>query len=210
MSDAGDKKEIIFLVADKSMKSVVEGILSRPEALGIRNFKMDIRSHPHHDPGCYLESHEYLRPFINQYEYSLVMFDHEGCGKEESTRESLEREVEERLSNNGWSRKSSVIVIDPELEIWVWSDSPDVEDVLGWKGSSIKLRDWLSDKNFLSPGESKPIQPKEAMKKALREVRKRYSPAILKQLSQKVSFSRCEDSAFTKFKTTLNEWFPPL
>jgi hypothetical protein len=33
------------------------------------------------------------------------------------------------LFTSGWENRAAAVVLDPELEIWVWSDSPEVEAV---------------------------------------------------------------------------------
>ena len=63
--------------------------------------------------------------------------------------------MEERLAANGWNDRAKAIVVDPELESWVWADSRVVEDVLGWPGHAEDLRSWLCSNEFLRVGESK-------------------------------------------------------
>jgi hypothetical protein len=108
-------------------------------------------------------------------------------------------------------------VIDPELEVWVWSNSPRVADVLGWQGRSRELNEWLrtttirigkQEREYLKEGETKPVRPKEAMEAALREVRKPRSSANFRQMAEKVSLEKCQDPAFRRLKSTLQQWFP--
>jgi hypothetical protein len=137
-----------------------------------------------------------------------VIFDREGCGNERESREKLEVEVEDRLRQNGWNDRARAVVIDPELESWVWSDSPEVEAALGWRGRSPELRSWLIGSGFLHEGATKPERPKEAVEAALRVVRKPRSSAIYQELAGSVSLRRCSDAAFAKLRLTLQEWFP--
>ncbi len=46
------------------------------------------------------------------------------------------------------------------------------------------------------------------MKDALRKVDKTPSPARFRELARHVGTVRCIDSAFLKFKQTLQQWFP--
>jgi len=48
------------------------------------------------------------------------------------------------------------------------------------------------------------------MEAALRVVRKPRSSVLYQRLAQKISFGRCTDEAFHKFKTTLQNWFSPV
>ena len=56
-----------MLVADKNTQFVIEGLLSRREALAIRPFHYDIYIHPQHDPGVYHQAPSFLEVFQNQY-----------------------------------------------------------------------------------------------------------------------------------------------
>jgi hypothetical protein len=98
-------------------------------------------------------------------------------------------------------------VLEPELEIWVWSDSPHVAEILGWKNKQTDLKTWLIKKGFLQEGELKPSKPKESMEAVLKEVRKPRSSMLYRRLAEKVSFGRCSDEAFKKLKSTLQNWF---
>lgn len=199
--------DLVVLTADKDMEFFLKGVLNRPESLGIKLLSFEIYRHPQKDPGCFLTGHDFLRPFINRYEHALVILDREGCGKEILDRAKLEDEVEGRLSSSGWGERSAAIVIDPELENWLWSSSPEVDTVLGWKGKSPKLCTWLSDKGFLSGEAVKPRPPKQALQEALRYVRKPWSSSLFHQIAKKVSLQRCSDPAFFKLKEKLRQWF---
>ena len=208
MNAMTQQRDVIFLVADRNTQAAVQGLLSRRESLAIRSVDGTIYAHPEHDPGCYLRAHDFLRAFRNGYAYAIVIFDREGCGNEAEPRETLEAEVEARLAAAGWRDRAKVVVLDPELESWVWSDSPQVELALGWTERSPALRSWLVEHGFLEKDQAKPGRPKEAMEAALRCVRKPLSSAIYQELAEKVSLRRCIDPAFEKFRTTLQRWFP--
>ena len=91
----------------------------------------------------------------------------------------------------------------------MWSDSPRVDQALGWQGRKPSLRSWLETKGFLREGEAKPERPKEAIQEALRVVKRPRSAARYKEIAAKVSFKRCIDPSFEKFRRTLQTWFPP-
>jgi len=201
-------KDLVALVADNDMHLGLKAILSRRESLRIREVRFDIRTHPEHDPGCRLKSAEFLRSFQAQYAFAIVLFDREGCGATGS-RAALETEVESQLSRNGWGNRSTAIVIDPELEAWVWSDSPNLKQVLGWKADDpTPLPDWLDQVGFPISGDcQKPSRPKEALLAALRKAGKARSASLYAQVAQSVGLDRCTDPAFLKLKTTLQGWF---
>ena len=209
MSDCAYAKDLIVLVADKSIECAVRGLLSRPESLGIRSIidSSDIYCHPERDPACLRKANNFLKPYASTYRYALVLFDREGCGKENLDRTDLETEVETSLSNSGWSDRAAAIAIDPELENWVWSDSPEVDRVLGWSELLTRLRPWIKGQGFSFSG-GKPDRPKEAMEAAIKHVRKSYSSSMFEQLAKCVSFKRCTDEAFKKLCEQMRTWFP--
>ena len=209
MTEINYRKDLIVLVADRNMKYAVSGLLSRPKAIGIREIIPDIYVNQWRDSGCLLHSCDFMRPFANQFNHALVMLDHEGCGQEQKkSRIELESRIESQLANAGWDDRAAAIVIDPELENWVWSDSPHVDSVLGWEGKDPDLRSWLTTQGFLNDSQGKPVPPKKAMEEALRKVQKPRSSALFLQLAQRVSIDRCADPAFIKLRTILASWFP--
>jgi hypothetical protein len=113
----GWESDLVVLVPDKSIEAAILGILSRPEALGIRSVESKVFVHPDRDPGCLLRAHEFLRSMTARFAYGLVLFDRDGCGREGQDREALEEEVTRKLAAAGWDDRAAVIVIDPELEV---------------------------------------------------------------------------------------------
>jgi len=202
------RKDLIVLTADKHAQFTMRSLLMRHHALGIRPIEFDIFVHPFRDPGCLRESGTFLSVFRDSYEYALVVFDRVGCGRENDSREVLEGDVESAMKKSGWAQScAAAIVLDPELEIWIWSDSPQVDEALGWHQQSPDLRSWLRKKQYLTPNALKPAQPKEAMISALRKVRRAQSSSIFQVLAETVSVERCSDAAFAKLKAILKSWF---
>ncbi len=199
--------DLVVLVADKNMEDSMRGILERPQSLGIPKIDFVIYTHPKRDPGCFVDGHKYLLREVNKFQHALVMFDHDGCGREKKSREMLEEELERRLSKSGWNDRAAAIVIDPELEAWLWSDSPEVDSALGWQGKSPSLRAWLKEKGFFKGNTPKPSAPKNAVEEALKKVFKPRSASIYYQVAKSVSLKRCEDPAFLKLKEKLIRWF---
>jgi len=139
--------------------------------------------------------------------FALVVFDREGCGRIEP-RETIEKEVEARLAANGWANRSAAVVIDPELEAWVWSDSPHVQTALRWTKGRPQLEEWLVQKGYRHPEQQKPHQPKKAVEDLLRLSKTPRSSSIYRELAEQVSFQRCTDPAFLKLRQVLKQWFP--
>jgi hypothetical protein len=199
--------DLVVLVADSNMQAAVRGLLSRPESLGIRSVQFNIFVHVERDPGCFHRGHDFLRSMANRYEHGLILFDRMGSGQENQGREELEKSVNGRLSIYGWNERAATIVLDPELEVWVWTESPEVGRCLGWKGQP-DMRSLLSSKGMWQEGHAKPDNPKKAIEFVLRYTNKPRSSSIYESLAQNVSFQKCTDPAFIKFKEVLRNWFP--
>ena len=207
MTDQQYIKDLVILVADKNMEFALKGILSRYHSMKIRDITREIYVHPEKDPGCLLRGHLFMRPFVNRFAHALVLLDRVGSGQERSARDELEIEIDKRLSSSGWGDRASAVVIEPELDIWVWSDSPQVDIILGWGGRHPALRDWLHDNGYLQQGKFKPERPKEAMGCALKVIRQPRSSSLYLKLAEKVGLDRCADPSFVKLKTILQKWF---
>lgn len=201
-------KDLVLLVADKNMEGALRGLLSRPQSLGLREISCDLFIHPERDPGCLLRSHLLLQPFVHSHSRALVLFDRDGCGQESLDRAALEQQVEARLFGSGWGDRAAAVVIDPELEAWVWNDSPHVAMALGWEDGESSIKEWLKEKGWLPEGRTKPTHPKAAVEGALRISRRPRSSAIYQQLARKVSVDRCVDASFVKLRQVLSRWFP--
>lgn len=203
-----DVRDLVALVADKDAEYALRGILPRVDALGIRPITFEILVHPEHDPGCFLHGAELLRAQQRRFSHALVMFDHHGCGQEGLDRTAIQQLVEQRLRASGWHDRAAVVCLAPELESWVWSNSPHVAHVLGWGSREPDLRSWLRDANIWDRGSLKPSDPKQAMKEALFKVNKSWSAALFQQLAERVSFNRCSDPSFQRLRQVLQSWFP--
>ena len=206
MNGAG--KDLVVLLADQNAESAIRGILGRSKSLRIRPVSYDTFVHPERDPGCLRRAGEFLRPFSRQYDKALVIFDHDGCGREQVEAESLEAEVESSVGTAGWADRVAVLVLKPELETWVWADSPHVASVLGWGDQGTPLNEWLDHAGFPADSLEKPHPPKEAMERVLRHVRRPRSSALYFELASRVGLARCEDGGFQKLCQRLRDWFP--
>lgn len=121
---------------------------------------------------------------------------------------ALEEDVRVRLRAAGLGERAEVVIIDPELEAWVWSDSLHVEESLGWSGATPALRDWLRAEGRWEDGASKPRDPKEAMEAALMAAGIARSTSIYARLASKDCLTRCTDPALQRLLDRLRSWFP--
>jgi len=205
----GDPLDLVVLVPGKDERETIDGLLSaRRESLGIHPIRFQVLVHPRRDAGCFHEAPEILQTFCRRARYSMVLFDFEGCGQESRSAAEVAADLAGRLIAAGWEERTEVVVIDPELEVWLWTDSPRIEAELGWEGRAVVLREWLRDGGWWPSGARKPLRPKEALERVLRESRLPRSSAIYGRLARRVGLRRCEDESFQRFCGRLRSWFP--
>ena len=203
--------DLIILVADADAEWTLRTLLEkRTASLGIRPIRFEVRRHPRRDSGVFREAPDFLRLYLRRAQHALVLLDREGSGSEHRlSAQEMEDDLERRLQRNGWSdpagrSRVAAIVLDPELEVWVWSRSPHVPRVLGV--TQEVLEEVLED--FPTSQGGKPQRPKEAMLAVLRRSGRPPSARIFQELAERVSL-RARERAFDKLRTTLQAWFPP-
>lgn len=198
--------DLVVVVPDKDTEQAFEGLLPRHQSLRIRLIRYKVIVHPNKDPGCYKSGDQLAAAFTREATHALVVFDLAWEGAPGSDPEALEREVEARLQPL-WGDRARCVVIDPELEAWVWSDSPHVESVLGWRGRAPNLRSWLQQEGLWPAGQPKPPDPERAFRRAVRVVSLPPSASLFRQLAEKVGLQRCSDPSFGRVTGILQSWF---
>ena len=186
----------------------MRGLLSRHKSLPIRQIAFDIFVHPQHDAACATRGVPFLSPLSQRYQHALLILDHEGSGRETMSPDDLQAALNQEFRASAWGERGKAIVLAPELETWVWSDSPHVAAVAGWAERRPRLRQWLNDHGLWNEQESKPPRPKEAFHAALHASGVARSASLYQQLAERVSLNRCADRSFHDLRTTLSGWFP--
>lgn len=197
----------MILVADIQQEKTLETLLhERYKSLKIRKITFDIFRHPRKDPGVYKEAPQFLRTYQKQYDHALVVLDSEWAGAPGDA-VYLRDNLRQRLYNNGWeANNAEVIVIDPELEIWVWSDSPVVAEELRTTWNEIKC--FAQQHGYWTQDQQKPSRPKELLDAILRQQDRPRSSALFQTFAARVGLTRCQDEAFMRLRQTLQNWFP--
>jgi len=199
-------RDLIILTADIQQKKTIQTLLEeRQISLGMRPITFDIFRHPNSDPGVYREAGAFLVTFNRQYHHALVLLDVAWQGSSGDATE-IEQTIQTDLDRRGWQDRSAVIALDPELEAWVWSNSPHVPEQLGMRWERIK--NLAEREGYWTPDAAKPAQPKELLEDVLYRVRKRRSSALFMELARRVSLASCQDAAFVRFREILMTWFP--
>ncbi|GMU64621.1 MAG: hypothetical protein AMXMBFR36_08950 [Acidobacteriota bacterium] len=202
--------DLAVLAADGTTVAVLRALFARERwdlALGCGRFGIEperdiFHDALHRDGGVYRNAQELLRPLLGSYRYAMVILDSQ-FGSERPADE-IRVEVGARLDQNGWRGRSNVVVIDPELESWLWQDSPHVEDALGVPQRS--LRQQLLRSGQWPEGATKPLQPKETFAQLIKNPLK--PKVVYSRIARSVSTRGCTDPAFAHFCGALRSWFP--
>ena len=106
-------KDLVILVADRDMELALRGLLARPDAIRMRSIDVDVFVEPGHDPACALRGVEFLGHLEAQYRHALLMFDHEGSGRETTERGELQNRLNWEFQRRGWGGRAQAIVLEP-------------------------------------------------------------------------------------------------
>lgn len=205
MQDAA-KKDLLLLVPDKNTQFALRGALPRSESLGIRPITFDFLVHSGRDGGVRTTGPALAALKRSQLRHMLMIFDHEGSGAEDTSASKLTAELECQLAER-WDGDAHVIVIEPEVDVWLWGSDNLLSQLLKW-GATDSIREWLRKRNFEFDSNDKPVRPKEAFE-ALREVHGMpRSSSLYEKIGTQLSLPRCKDPAFVRLNKILQYWFP--
>ncbi len=126
-------RDCVFLFADAEMQAAFQEFFSRQSfelTLETGPFSVDpaqdfLRDAAGKDSGVYLRAHEFLRPYQTSHRHAVVVLDEKwegstGAGK-------IREDIRQRLRSSGWAdERFAVVVIEPELENWIWQDNPHI------------------------------------------------------------------------------------
>lgn len=199
-------KDLLCLVADKNMEAVFRGLLSRHQALQIRPIDFETIVHPQRDPGCLQTGADLLREAGEGYAHGVLIFDFAWEGCPARTANKLEEIARERMKMQNLLGWGEVVVIDPELENWLFTNSPRFSQAVGWN-DPIDIREWLHVERLWPFEAQKPSDPKRAMEAIFRKTRRPRSSAIYRIIASKVSFQGCVDNSFLRLRDILQNWF---
>jgi hypothetical protein len=208
-------RDCVFLVADKNMQATFEGYLTKEsfcKSLGCGEFAFDPREDLRvaagdNDPGLFTRGHELLRPFIVSHRHAVVVLDAAWEGAPDAG--VMGENMSKNIQATGWKATDfKVIVIEPELENWIWQRNDHVAQGLGFEDNAAMSED--GDFRAAWPkGQEKPREPKELLEKLLRKKHIPRSSFIYKRITSSVSVQGCKDKSFLELRDVLKTWFPP-
>lgn len=203
-------KDLFILVADKDCEQCLLALLERWSSLeqfSIAPFTFDVRVHPKKDGGCRTKSLDLMRAVQRSYQYGIVLFDHEGSGAEDTAAATVADEVRHELEINGWQSRVAVLLHEPELENWIWTDHDAMARTIGWDGKE-ELHRHINAKGWTLKANGKPTRPKESFEDAIRTKRVQWSSALFGEIAEQAPLGRCVDPTFKAFIAQLATWFP--
>ena len=91
----------------------------------------------------------------------------------------------------GWRRcgggaQAKCIVIDPEVDSWLWGADSVLRDELRWPLAG-KVRSWLQAQGFVFDAHGKPDRPKDAIEALVRYCRLPRSSALYEKITARIS-----------------------
>jgi len=197
-------RDLALLVADKNAEYAMRGALGRPSALGIRQVDYQVLVEQGRDGGVRSRGCQLLNALRAGYSHALMILDHEGSGTSVASLE-LEASLDEDLGRV-WGDRGKAIVIEPEVDVWMWGDETHLRSVVGWRFRE-GIRDWLARESFAFGQRGKPVRPKEALEAVFFRANVPRSSACYQQIASRISLQRCQDPAFVRMRASLTQWF---
>lgn len=212
-------RDIIFHLADQHMEAGFRAFFARDNwhhVLGCSQFEIDpdserdiYRRGGYTDGGIWKHAHNNLVPFKDDYRYAVIVLDadfepHPGA-------EKLRDDITKNMLGAGWTADSfCVVVIDKELEAWLWAPNVNVAKAFG-HGDFDQMRAALAQKNLWDEGAPKPNDLKAARDLAAKLGGKKTGGPIFRGVFKGISkraCDLCQENGFIAMRTALKTWFP--
>jgi hypothetical protein len=214
--------DLVVLSSDAEMKSLLERLIERGQAGRncTRPFRWRCLRDPRRDT-VWREPHRPLALFLEMDCSFLIVWDHQGSGREDRRPEDLEASAVECLTTSGVPRdRVLAVAFDPELEIsWIpaWprvkrivaderqEEPPDDSRILA-EAQRAKPRLRIPDDFDMALGQ----YPKELFEALVRLLRLRRSPPLYAKLGNSVSLRALKsESALRRIADAISTWLPP-
>lgn len=236
-------KPLLIFAADSECAATLRGFFERPrfhaslrcgpiELNGVNfNPEQDIRIHPAHDPGVWTDPHTVLQAERNNFQYALIILDAAWVGAPPAAQ--IVSDIEGLVRTRAyWERpRFEVILIQPELEAWIWQRNPHVAEAFEFSGSDAELWRFLEaqalrldndrKKHRFIPADPlarlppawpqvapKPENPKGLVEALSHHCRSGPASGIFNEISSTISVRGCQDLAFLRLRDALRRWFP--
>lgn len=206
-------RPLLVIVADKDIREAFKGLFARPDwprSLGCRRFDVGegdlVEPAGRKDSGLFKEGEALARGFAATHEHLFVVLD--AAWKGSPGAHAIEEDLGRRLVRNGWSSdRFEVVAIDPELEVWLWSDRRALGTAIECEVAPERRAELQQKLDSLAQ-ETNP-GPKERLEDLRRSVGIRASSAQFHRFAGAARVDRCRDPAFHRLRDALRRWFPP-
>lgn len=199
--------DLLVVLEGPRDREVIRAVLGRPAALGIRQitFQCVQRS-----SAVCAQGPDIARQQRNRFRYVICLWDHQGSGQGK-TPARAQGEVQAQLNRNTLKGCSKALVIDPELEIWLWQDQAAIVNVLGVGMNQLwqSLNAW-QQAQFPTQTVRALIRqfPKEALEEVIRQAGEKPSAALYGRIAAKANLQLWGSvPSFKLFRRTLRRWF---
>jgi hypothetical protein len=201
--------DLLVVLEGSKDRTVMEAVLSRPDDLGIQAiaFELEARS-----SGVRTKGPDVSRERRREFQFVVCLWDHKGSGREEEPASQAQGEVQNQLNRKTLKGCSKALVIDPEMEIWLWQDRTAIAKVL--EVEEIQIEKWLDDwQRKQCPAQI--VQtlvrqfPKEALEEVIQRVDEKHDSALYGRIAAAANFKLWgREPSFRRLQRTLRRWFP--
>lgn len=199
-----------MIVAGRKDEVVLKAVLKRWQELGIRPIIFEINRRGS-DSIVVREGAMQARIRAREFKHFLCLWDHKDSGKGNEPPSQVQDELQEHLNRRRLQNREKALVIDPELEIWLWQDKKAIARVLGISQKQLArcLNRWQSanfPKRTLEQILSK--FPKEALEEVCQEAREKLTAALYQRIAHTADLSLwASEQGFQQLCQTLLNWF---
>ncbi len=200
--------DLFVVMEGRRDRAVMEAVLNRPYDLGIQpiTYEFDLRFSAVRTGGP-----DAGRERRGEFRYVICLWDHQGSGEENKPPSRVQGEVQARLNRNTLKGFSKALVIDPELEIWLWRDRTAIASIL--EVDENRLTEWLNDwrqAQFPKQTVETLLQqfPKEALEEVMRRAGEKPDAALYGRITAIANLQRwSKEPSFRRLCSTLRKWF---
>jgi len=204
--------DLLAFVADADLLAVMEEVLARPAELGAGAFTFKVDRHTGRDPGMVKDGPELVRMRKAEAERCVLIWDHQGSGWEARHTASESRiRIIDKLERFTWKDCSDALVLEPELEEWLWRDPPSIARHLEVEPANFDAWvDAFAGKQRLSATTAKTTCPKELLYHVFKSRWNRQPrPGDYRAIAKLADLSGWGHSAsFSSLLGVLVRWFP--
>ena len=175
-------------------------------SLGISKIDFKIETHVYKDPGLFNEDSIAYRLQYQKHHPKkfLVILDESWDGSPKA------KKIKIRIKNELLKAKINeedfhIVVIEPELEQWIWTKKPThLAKLFNTNEENIRNIANIYNYDFTN----KPKDPKELFIAMLKYFEIPHSADCFRTLVKNCSFEKCTDANFLDLRTILHNWFP--